>query len=57
MKVIVKVVPSDQNIMEFDGDTSGLSQEEIAKNIYQVAKEWIERFENDSRNLNSPKTK
>lgn len=47
MKVIVTVQENDQNIMEFDCADSGLTQEELVRNVYAVAKEWIERFEAD----------
>jgi len=47
MKVHVPVEPNDQHIMEFDATGSGLSQEELARNILSVAKEWVERYDNE----------
>lgn len=49
MKIIVKIQKHDQNIMEFDGDQSDLSQEEILKNIISVAQEWLKRFEEEKK--------
>lgn len=45
MKVIVTVKEDSNNIMEFDATDSGMSQEELVRNIFAVAKNWIERFE------------
>lgn len=45
MKIIVTAKPDKNNIMEFDCADSGLSQEELVKNIYAVAKAWLESFE------------
>lgn len=49
MKVIVTVREDPNNIMEFDSADSGLSQEELARNIYIVAKEWIDKFDNERK--------
>lgn len=46
MRVKVTVTPSDQNIMEFDCADSGLTQEELVRNILAVAQEWVKTYEN-----------
>lgn len=47
MKIIIKAEQNDQNLMEFDVDKSGLTQEELLKNVIAVATEWLARIEED----------
>lgn len=47
MKIIVTATENPNNIMEFDCTGSGLTQEELVRNIYAVAKTWLESFEKD----------
>ncbi len=55
MKVKITVEKNDNNIMEFDCADSGLTQEELVRNILAVAKDWIDKFD-ATRNINSTKT-
>jgi hypothetical protein len=47
MKVKVTVEKNDQNIMEFDCADSGLTEEELVRNILAVAQEWVKRYEDN----------
>lgn len=47
MKIRVTVEKNPNNIIEFDCADSGLTQEELVKNILLVAQNWIKRFKED----------
>lgn len=47
MKIIIKAEPNDQNLMEFDVDKSGFTEEELLRNVIAVATEWLTRIEED----------